>query len=141
MRNKFLLTMAFGLSIASMVAVAEDAKKGNFTAQLEAISSSGTASHTLKNSTGYIPAYSIRVNNNSASFVTATAYGNGGSKTFGINPHFSATIQNEIYSSVGYRIRIDTPYGVYDGFVRSLACIDVYAGERPYVTDNCLQPY
>lgn len=144
MRNKIFPLIALGLSLASMVAVAEEAKKEFFghVALIGAASSSKKAV-----SLGYVPNYSIRVNNNSAYRIDATAYGYGGQKTFTMDPHYAATIQNNRNPPEGYEIRIVSDSGmvIFDGFVRSLACVDVYSEGGPYysyhVNDYCLQPY
>jgi len=94
----------------------------------------------------YVPAYSIRVNNDSAYLIYATAYdGYGGQMTFEIDPHYAATIQNNYNPPMGYDIHVTTAYGgvIFEGYVRSLACLDIYATSTMNyrVMNYCLQPY
>ena len=132
------------LSVASASATEKSDKPSRFVVKKSQINQSVvTNTAKLKD---YIPAYSIRVNNNSAYLVYATAYdGYGGQATFEVDPHYAATIQNNYNPPMGYDIHVTTPYGgvIFQGYVRSLACIDIYAtGTMNYrVTDYCLQPY
>ena len=143
MRNRILPFIALGLSLASMVAIAQEAKK-EFFGHVTLISAAGTSAKAV--SLGYVPNYSIRVNNNSTYPIYATAYnGYGGQKTFFMDPHYAATIQNNDNPPEGYEIRIASGHGevIFDGYVRSLACVDIYSGPGPnyYVNNYCLQPY
>ncbi len=145
MRSKLLGSIVLGLSLFSTIAVAQDLKR-DFMGVVAPIGA-GTASAHAAKMTDIIPDYSIRVNNNSAFRIYATAFdGYGGQKTFAIDPHFAATIQHVIRRPSGYEIRILSDVGtlIFDANVSSLACVDVYEGVlAPYarVTNYCLQPY
>lgn len=144
MRTKLLSTMVFGLSLVSMVAVAQEAKS-QFVGKVAPVGAAVTAPKSL--TAGTVPDYSIRVNNNSPFLIYATAFdGYGGQTTFAIDPHYAATIQNYVYRSIGYRIRVASDVGlvVFDGNVASLACVDVYEGALgpvARIVNGCLQPY
>lgn len=144
MKTKLLSAVVLGLSLASMVAVAQDAKS-QFVGKLAPVGAAVTATKSLNMKS--VPDYSIRVNNNSAFLIYATAYdGYGGQTTFAIDPHYAATIQNYVYRSNGYRIRVLSDVGllIYDGNVSSLTCVDVFEGALgPYarINSGCLQPY
>lgn len=145
MRAKILASLAAGLSLTSMVAIAETSRS-EFSGKVTPVGAAQPSAKSLK-STGQVPAYSIRVNNNSAFLIYATAYdGYGGQKTFAIDPHYAATIQNNINPAYGYQIRVVSDLGslIFDGRVNSLSCVDVYEDARGplyRVTNYCLQPY
>jgi hypothetical protein len=147
MRNEISLALSsiiLTLSVASTVAAEKSNKPSVFIVKKSQINQSVvTSAAKLKD---YIPAYSIRVNNNSAYLVYATAYdGYGGQMTFEIDPHYAATIQNNYNPPMGYDIHVTTAYGgvIFEGYVRSLACVDIYATNAMNyrVTNYCLQPY
>ncbi len=145
MRAKILASVAVALSLTSMIAIAETTHS-EFIGQVTPVGAAPSSTKSLK-SAGMVPAYSIRVNNNSAFLIYATAYdGYGGQKTFAIDPHYAATIQNNVNPAYGYQIRVVSDIGslIFDGRVNSLSCVDVYEDARGplyRVTNYCLQPY
>ena len=138
MKKKILPLIALGLSLASMVVVAQEAKH-EFSGQVALISASKKVVKSVAAGTT-VPYYTIEVDNNSGSTIYATAYdGYGGQKTFTVDPYYAAMIHNDYNPPMGYEISITSNRSglIFDGFVRSLACIDVH--ERGvYVDDYCL---
>ncbi len=104
-----------------------------------------TAKRKLLINGTFLPAYSIRVDDNSTRAIGATIYGNGGHKTFPIDPHYAATIENNVNPGSYELVLYDGANGgtFFDQYVSSLACVEVYydniTGYDVSVDNNCLQ--
>lgn len=144
MRNSVLktigITSILGLAAVSTVSLAAT-KSHEFYGYTVPVKSDKTV---MRSNSGSVPAYAVRVNNDSTFHIKATAYGNGGSKSYPINPYYAAVIENNFNPVGGYRVVVSTNSGetIYDGHLQNLSCIDIYSGsEQNYkITTNCLQP-
>jgi len=133
------ITTILGLGAVSTISLAAT-KSHEFYGYTVPLKSSKTI---LRSNAGNVPAYAVRVNNDSTFHINATAYGNGGSKNYPIDPYYAAVIENNFSPPGGYRIVINTDRGqtIYDGYLQNLSCIDIYSGsgQNYKITTNCLQ--